>query len=74
MTAVVGHDAAQDREAGDQRFEKFSGAAWVDWSHTGTVSGGDAHVTRGMKNLYYDSVAIEAESSGGVLRVWKTTQ
>jgi hypothetical protein len=33
-----------------------------------------AQVARRMKILRYKFVARDAESSGGVLRVWKTTQ
>ncbi len=54
----------QDREAGDQSLDKFSGTAWVDWSHAATVGGGDARVARKMKNLRYDSVAIHGGELG----------
>lgn len=74
MTAVVGDDAAQNGEAGDQGFEKCPNPGWVDWSHCATVGRRDARVVREIEEFGYEFVATDALSRGGVLRVWKTTQ
>lgn len=34
----------------------------------------DARVARGMKTLRYEFVTTDALSSGGAVKVWKTTQ
>lgn len=72
--AEVGHDASEHREGSDERFEEFFGAGRIDWSHDRTVDRADARVVRKTKILRYAFVAAVAESWGGVLRVWKTTQ
>lgn len=74
VAAVVGHDAAQNGEAGDQGFEEFPGSARVDRCHGATVGGRNARVARGIEKSRYGFVAIDALSAGGVLSVWKTTQ
>jgi hypothetical protein len=70
----AGNASAKNGEGGDDRFEERPDTVGINRSHGATVGGDDARVVRGIENFRYVSVARDALSRGGVLRVWKTTQ
>lgn len=74
IAAEIGHVAPKYREGGNCAFEETASTFWISCRHGPTVRRAGARVARQMKNIRYDFVVIDAESSGGVLRDWKTTQ
>jgi hypothetical protein len=74
VAAHVCHAAAEYGKGSDDTLEEPASAFWIGLKHGMTVGLLGARVVRRMKILRYGFVATEAESSGGALRVWKTTQ